>query len=251
VSQSPLWEPLVDELAQWREAGLVAQLWLRDDDAIEPTLLFDRLLALISRHGVPLVLAIVPAKTDERLAGHIRAVTHVHPAVHGWSHANHAPSGEKKQELGPHREKSAMLAELAHGFARLRSLHGDRLLPLLVPPWNRIAHELVEELPQLGFTALSAFGHKPLPRPRGLAIVNCHVDLIDWKNANRCRDYRDLVADLCGELERSRLSDRAPVGLLSHHLVSDDEAFDFLDGLLAATSGFDHCRWVLPEGFRA
>ena len=244
-----LWKPVTDELMQWHKAGLTASLWLRDDDAVEPTSLLDRLIAMTARHRIPLVLAVVPAKTDERLAAHIRSIERVHPCVHGWAHTNHAPPGEKKQELGSHRKKSLVLDELTRGLACLRDLHGERLLPVLVPPWNRIAHDLIGELPGLGFAGLSTFGRKPMPHPSGLAIANCHVDLIDWKSGGRCRDHVELVAELAIELERSRLSGRAPVGLLSHHLVSDDKAFGFLDGLFAATEG--SARWVVPEGFRA
>lgn len=244
-----LWKPVIDELAQWRDAGLVAPLWLRDDDAVEPTALLDRLIGLTGRYRIPLVLAVIPARTDIRLADHIQPFANAYPCVHGWSHTNHAPPGEKKQELGPHREKSQVLDELDRGFARLRDLHGDRLLPLLVPPWNRISHDLIGDLPQLGFTGLSTFGRKPMPRPPGLAIANCHVDLIDWKNGSRCRDHPVLVGELAAELRRSRLSDQAPVGVLSHHLVSTDEAFTFLDQLIAATQ--DAARWIIPEGFKA
>jgi hypothetical protein len=244
-----IWQPLIDELTQWRDAGLTPHLWLRDDDAVEPTVKLDRLIGLTAQYEAPLVLAIVPARTDARLAAHIRPIANVHPAVHGWSHTNHAPPNEKKQELGQHREKSAILVELTRGLARLRELHGNRLLSALVPPWNRIAHELIGELPHLGFTGLSVFGHKPMPHPPGLAIANCHIDIIDWQNGARCRDHRQLVAGLTAELMHSRLSDRAPVGVLSHHLVSDDDAFTFLADLFAATR--NNCRWVVPEGFRA
>ena len=244
-----IWQPLADELAEWRAAGLTPSLWLRDDDAIEPTPLLDRLIGLTACHDIPLVLAVIPARTDERLAAHIQSIAHVHPCVHGWAHMNHAPEGEKKQELGPHRDRSQVLDDLTRDFARLRDLHGERLLPILVPPWNRIDHDLIVDLPPLGFTGLSAFGRKPLPRAWGLAIVNCHVDLLDWKNGARCRDQAHLAAELADELKRSRLSDRAPVGLLSHHLVSTEDAFAFLEGLFAATRGF--ADWIVPEGFRA
>jgi hypothetical protein len=244
-----LWKPVTDELAQWRAAGLTASLWLRDDDAAEPAPLLDRLIALTAHYRIPLVLAVVPAKTDERLARHIETFAGVRPCVHGWAHSNYAPAGEKKQELGNHREKSLVLDELTRALARLRELYGQRLLPVLVPPWNRIAPDVVGELPGLGFAGLSVFGRKPMPHPDGLAIVNCHIDLIDWRNGGQCHDHARLVAGLAAELERSRLSDRAPVGVLSHHLVSGDEAFDFLDGLFAVTEGA--AGWIVPEGFRA
>ena len=80
------------------------------------------------------------------------------PVVHGWSHENHAPDGQKKQELGPHRPLEAVLGELARGFETIAGLFGDRMAPVLVPPWNRIDIALIPHLAAVGFRALSTFG---------------------------------------------------------------------------------------------
>lgn len=241
-----LWQPLQDELAQWRDAGRGASLWLRDDDAIEPTPALDRLADLARDHQVPVALAIIPARTGPALAHRLAAETIIHPIVHGWSHANHAPAPEKKQELGPHRPRATVLGELAKGLTRLREFHDDRLTPMLVPPWNRIDPALLDDLPDVGFTGLSSFGHKLTTRP-GLAVVNTHIDIVDSRAGNRCRDHGTLIAGLVQELQEARATGGGrPVGVLSHHLVSDDDAFRFLTDLFAVTAQSGAVNWKAP-----
>lgn len=244
-----LWEPVTSELARWRDEGLMPELWLRDDDAVEPTPSLDRLIALSEEFAIPVALAIIPARTGTALAQRLDKVPHIHPVVHGWSHANHAPHSEKKQELGPHRPRKTVLDDLAAGFARLAELYGERLAPMLVPPWNRIDQGLLDDLPALGFAALSAFGHKLAAHP-GLAVVNTHIDIIDSHRGNACRDHAWLVGALAGELAAARDAGGRPVGILSHHLVSDDEAFRFLRDLFtAAPPGV--ASWRAPRDLAA
>jgi hypothetical protein len=228
-----LWQPLHVELARWRDQGLVPDLWLRDDDAVEPTPRLDRLIALTEEFHIPVALAIIPARTGPDLAKRLAGAKHIHPVLHGWSHANHAPASEKKQELGRHRPRQVILDELVRGRERSSGLYGERLVPMLVPPWNRIDPDLIDELPAHGFSGLSAFGRKLASRP-GLVVVNTHIDIIDSRAGNACRDHAWLVAELARELTDARALGSRPIGILSHHLVSDDEAFRFLRDLFTA-----------------
>src|SRR3712207_7045597 len=43
------------------------------------------------------------------------------------------------------------------GVERLLRFYGNRLVPMLVPPWNRIDPALLPDLPPLGLRALSVF----------------------------------------------------------------------------------------------
>jgi hypothetical protein len=237
------WQSLLVELDRWREAGITARLWLRDDDAIRPTPLLDELAALTARFRVPVALSIIPADTDETLARYLLDVPHMSPAVHGWSHANHAPASEKKQELGLHRDREAILGELARAFRRMSDLHGERLVPMLVPPWNRIAPELMADLPALGYRALSTFD-QPVLDVAHLTIINTHVDLIDFRGTRRCHDHDLLAQRVAEELLRSRLLDRSAVGILSHHLLGDKQALHFLNDLFSVTTNHPACRWM-------
>jgi hypothetical protein len=246
VTRGKLWRPLQDELARWRDAGRTADLWLRDDDAVEPSRALDRLIDLARDFDVPVALAIIPSRTGPALARRLDGERHLHPLIHGWSHANHAPASEKKQELGHHRPPDAVLGDLTMGFAKLSGLYGRRLVPMLVPPWNRVDASLLDDLPALGFTGLSAFGHKLASRP-GLIVANAHIDIIDSRAGNACRDHGVLVASLAKELAEARAQGGRPVGILSHHLVSDEEAFRFLRDLFTAAAQSGTVRWRSPQ----
>jgi hypothetical protein len=245
-----LWQPVLAELAEWRAAGLTAQLWLRDDDAIEPTPKLDRLIALTADYDVPVGLAIIPSRTDSTLARRLDRAGHIHPLIHGWSHDNHAPAAEKKQELGQHRPRDDVLRDLSAALARLTELYSTRLTTMLVPPWNRIDETLLMDLPRLGFTGLSAFGHK-LVSQAGLVVANAHIDIVDSRAGNACRDHGVLTASLAQELAMARKAGGRPVGILSHHLVSDDDAFRFLRDLFSAAAQSQAVRWHTPREIMA
>ena len=233
MSSDRNWELLALELERWSGASRKADFWLRDDDAVTPTAPLDRLLGLTGRFGIPVTLAVIPAFTDEALARRLSHTPHATVAVHGWSHRNYAPDGQKKQELGSYRPRGVVLDELSRGLSHLTNLHGERAMPMLVPPWNRIDDGLLSDLGAIGFTALSVYGPA---RPAPLTVINTHVDLMDWHGTRGCRDHAVLVHDIVSELDRAFVSGD-PVGLLTHHLVHDEAAWTFLEGLFEATAG--------------
>lgn len=232
--------PLELELERWERRGKSAVFWLRDDDAVEPTGQLDRLLDLAHRHAIPLTLAVIPKATGTALVRRLDRAAQVSVAVHGWSHENHAPAGEKKQELGGHRAVDVVLEELRAGALRLANLHGERFVSMLVPPWNRIDPALLPHLPEIGYTGVSVFGPE---HPSPIRSVNTHVDLIDWKLTRGGRDPAALVNEMVVRLRHSIDSD-GTVGILTHHLVHDEKAWSFLERLLCLTSGHPACRWM-------
>lgn len=229
---------LIKALDARASSGRPALLWWRDDDAVEPSPQLDRLVRLSQDRGIPATLAVIPEPTGAALAARISRLDGITVAVHGWSHRNHAPAGEKKQELGAHRPANVVLAEIAAGFARLHGLHGAGLVPVLVPPWNRIAPDVVAGLPTLGFRALSTFGP---PKPAPLTLINTHVDLIDWHGTGRGRASDALLSDLVRALDQP---DPGPIGILSHHLVHDAQAWSFLEYLFEMTRDHPGCHWT-------
>src|SRR5579872_2203932 len=150
------WGALEAELDIWQSAGRTASFWWRDDDAITRTRALDRLLAL--SEDAPIALAVVPGYAERALAERLADIPAVTVLQHGWRHINHAPAGERKSELGAHRPLGQRLEQLRLGWERLRSLFGPRALGVLVPPWNRIAPDLVARLPELGLHGLSISG---------------------------------------------------------------------------------------------
>jgi hypothetical protein len=221
------WRDLEDEAARWAAAGRTADLWWRDDDAADAGPALDRLLAIHRDTGVPLALAVVPAKATASLAERLAREPGVDLLQHGYAHVNHAAALEKKVELGLQRPAMLVLGELGTGRMALERLFGNRPLAVLVPPWNRIAPALVPTLPEIGFSGLSTFGPRQRLHPvRGLLAVNTHVDLIDWRSRRFVGEAAALGA-LVSALVTARTSGE-PIGMLSHHLAMDAEAWDFL-----------------------
>lgn len=242
MNDDEAWAPLGLEIDRWQAAGRTAQLWLRDDDVIEPTEALERLLELTRNPSVPLTLAAVPAFAGQALADRLGGEVHVLAAVHGWSHSNHAGPDEKKQELGNHRPADTVLDELRAGFASLKRLFPQTLVPMLVPPWNRISADLLPHLPAIGFETLSTFGRAGTGS--AIRLLNTHVDVVNARGQRGNRPHGDLVGELVRELQaRFEAGDEA-IGVLTHHLVHGPSEWDFLARLFEETAGKSGVAWV-------
>jgi hypothetical protein len=237
------WRAFDEEIARWRDAGRPAGLWWRDDDAADAGPALDRLLTVRRETQVPLALAVVPARATHALAELLADEAGVEVLQHGYAHANHAPSSDKKTELGAHRPAMMILGELGTGWLALERLFGARALPVLVPPWNRIAAPLIPTLPEIGFRGLSTFGSRSRAEPvKGLTQVNTHLDIVDWKGGRRFIGEQAALVLLVQALSEARTRSQEPVGVLSHHLAMDDGGWDFLRSLLGrarATTGIE------------
>lgn len=231
------WGPLDTELALWRDAGKTLPIWWRDDDAVAPTEALGGLAALSDSAGLPVHLAVIPAQATPDLARAVRNISAFVPVVHGWAHRNHAPADQKKAEFGPYRDLSALIDDARAGFDRSRDLFGPDLCPLFVPPWNRVAPDLLPHLPALGYRAVSTFTPRKAPEAAtGLRQINTHLDPIDWKGTRSLVDPNRLIAQLCVQLadrREGRADNAEPYGLLTHHLVHDRAIWDFMAALVS------------------
>ncbi len=247
---TPDWTPLTEELDRWRAAGLTLPLWWRDDDAVAMTPALERLAALSARLDMPLHLAVIPAHADDTLADAIAAHPNLVPLVHGWAHESHAPAGEKKAEFGAHRPRAAMQADTARALARLQGLFGARLRPVFVPPWNRVAPDLLPGLAAQGYAAVSTFTpRKTALAAPGLLQVNTHLDPIAWKTTRGLTAPDRLIAQVARQLadRRQGNADNAePYGILTHHLVHDRAIWTFTETLLARLLDGPTWRWTFP-----
>ena len=151
------WTALEREVDAWRSAGREVTLWWRDDDTVEPSPALSRLLGL--RPGCPLGLAVIPAAAGATLAGELTEAVDV--LVHGFAHANHAASGDRKSEYPAGRVAPA---EMREGRERLEALFGERVLPVFVPPWNRMGEDAAVALPAAGYRVLSGYRGRPRVR---------------------------------------------------------------------------------------
>jgi hypothetical protein len=248
------WTALEAELDAWAAAGREAQIWWRDDDAAAPSPALERLLELAAGQAAPLALAVIPAKAEDALAALLDGQA-AETAVlqHGFAHTNNAANlaspGAKKCELVDPQARPAILDELRRGRDSLAMRFGRRFLPVLVPPWNRIAAALLPCLPGLGFSGLSTYKARATAEAApGLAQVNCHLDLMQWRPERRFLGTEAALSLLSGHLaakRRGAADPGEPSGILSHHEVHDGAAWDFLGELLARLGGHRAVR-LLP-----
>ncbi|MCC0016250.1 MAG: glycosyltransferase [Rhodobiaceae bacterium] len=230
------------------EAGRQIRFWLRDDDAVAPTHQLDRLLETVCGRGLALTLAVIPRYATDALAERLKPEPRVGIATHGLAHINHSPAHEKSSEFGADRPQHEVQGDLQAGVARMRALFGerfaDRVLPLFVPPWNRIDARFHGVLADCGYEALSTFGAKGEVADGGLKAMPVHLDIMDWsKRAGR--EACDIDAELALLLDqRFDSGSDMPVGILTHHLVHDETAWSVLAGLAGLCAGHPAAGWL-------
>ncbi|MGH6931822.1 MAG: polysaccharide deacetylase family protein [Dongiaceae bacterium] len=245
------WEALDRELDGWAAAGRVATFWWRDDDAVAPTGQLNRLLATLdhaANQGAPICLAVIPAQVRPELASALMGRETVRVLQHGYAHLNHAPAGQKKAELGTDRPAGDVLTELRIGREHLAGMFGPAALPVLVPPWNRIAPAIAAALPAIGLRYLSTYGPRP-PARQGAEIrrLNTHIDIMDWHAGRRFVGEAMALQLAVGHLAVRRRGDNdpdEPTGLLTHHLVHDEAAWRFVGAFLNRTLVHRAARWL-------
>lgn len=239
------WPDLVDELDRWGMVGRVAMMWWRDDDAVTVTPQLDNLLRLAG--GVPVALAVIAALARPELAAALDGMPLVAVLQHGWQHANRATDG-KKSEYPEGRSAAVVDAEITAGQARIKALFGERAVPVLVPPWNRIADEFLPRLPANGIAGISTMvSPKGAALPPGLVAIDVHVDLVAWRADRGFVGTAAALGGLVGHLRANRLGAAAsagPVGILSHHLIMDGPTTAFLDRLIELTRTHAAVRWA-------
>jgi hypothetical protein len=247
------WPDLVGEFDRWGEAGRVATLWWRDDDAVAVSSRLDHLLTVAG--DVPISLAVIPAAAHPELAEWSADLSRSCKAPrlavlqHGWRHTNHAVDG-KKNEFPPERSGRAVRSELTEGRNRLVALFGARVLPVLAPPWNRFAPCFLPLLAACGLGAISRLNprHTLWPSP-GIAETNVHIDLVAWATSRGFIGEQTALCGILGHLQARRLGEvdaEEPTGILTHHLVQDEATDTFLRRLVATTKEHPATRWLDP-----
>lgn len=220
------WSPLRSALARCRETKTPLPIWWRDDDAIEPTAALDQLAAMSEKTGVPIHLATIPKHARETLVSFIDDHPHIIPCVHGWAHADTSPTGLKKSEFGVPRDGAEEELKLALG--RMKDMFGDDLLPLFVPPWNRMDVSLQSALAQYKYVGFSTFGARS--NTAALPQINTHLDPIYWRGHRGLADPATLINQAATILNArcdGTQDALEPFGLLTHHLVHLPEIWDF------------------------
>jgi hypothetical protein len=245
------WKLLDAELSCLEEAGRVATLWWRDDDAVSDTPPLRQLCELSATHGIPNVLAVIPALVDPTLAGVLAPYATIMVATHGYAHVNNAPERDKKSEFGVGANIPERLEEAAAGRAILEQMFSAQSVNLFVPPWNRVHHGVTAGLAVAGFEGLSTFKSRDaLFAAPGLKALNTHVDIIDWRGARGFAGECTVLNSLVAHLRQRRMADGGshqasePTGVLTHHMNHDAGCWKFLEQLFERTSASRCVKWL-------
>ena len=241
---------MVDELDRWQEAGRVAKLWWRDDDATAPSVALDRLITIAD--GTPVALAVIPALAQPELADRLSCYarsdrqSEISILQHGWRHVSHSTTG-KKSEFPAGRSDFDICFELAAGRERLSELFGTQALPVLVPPWNRFDDCFLPLLSGCRLYAISrATPRRSLWPVPDVFEVNIHVDLVGWAADRGFIGVEAALGALVTYLRGCRLGGCAagPAGILTHHLIQDERTDEFVQRLLEVTGNHTGARWL-------
>lgn len=218
------------------------KIFFRADDIAVPSHNFSRLMELFLSHRTPLCLAVVPSwitpqRWESMRPFRVRGGKLFCWHMHGYRHQNHETSG-KKQEFGPARSQSNIISDLTRGYSRLSSVLKDEAFPVFTPPWNRCSKETLQVLKKLKFKAVSrSDGAQPLTL-EGLDDYCVHVDLHTRKEKDPDTGRHNLIKELEHGLSTG------VCGIMIHHMRMNDNAFLFLDTLLAQLSNYPQIKPV-------
>ena len=248
MSDSPIWQVLIDELDLWQASGKTATLWWRDDDAIEETPQLHKLDALSCEYEVPITIAVIPAKLKDSLPEYLNGRDNFNVIQHGYLHQSHAAKGEKKIEIGGLRELDDIVIELSLGLTHLQNAFANQIVPVLVPPWNRIEARTYPILSEAGFRGLSSMWARKAKFPaEGLLQVNTHLDPVNWRQDRGFIEKLEAITQIHLHLFGRRtgyLDSDEPTGILTHHLVQTDEVWDFCRELFSRLNKHPATQWL-------
>jgi predicted deacetylase len=217
-------DPLRRALGDHQDRGW----FFRDDDAGWSDRRLESLTNTFRAAGVHVDLAAIPAALSPALGrrlGELIDEGSVSVHQHGWAHANHESSG-RKSEFGLSRVAGAQVRDIVQGRRVLAARLGRPATPIFVPPWNRCTQVTAALLPRLGLTVLSVDHSAPARNVDGLTEVPV---ALDWTRSFS-RGGRTALA---AELSHAALAARAPIGVMLHHAVMDEDELTALRELLA------------------
>ena len=243
------WHDLDLELDHWAATGRTATFWWRDDDAVAPTPALERMIGIVERFAVPLLLAVIPEPSTDALRRRVESAPLVFAAQHGLRHKNNARPGDRASEFPHARTLSENVLDMTEGLKLLADF--PHLLPIFVPPWNRIDARLFPGIASIGHRGVSTFGPRAMAEPLpGFTQANCHADIIAWKTTRGFVGVERVLDDIVAHLRarRTGAADSAePTGLLTHHLVHDAPSWGFLDSLFAHVGRSPAIAWLDPR----
>lgn len=192
-------------------------------------------------------LAVIPASVSGLLPGFLDAFPGATVLQHGFEHTNRAPADRKKCEFPDTRDEADALQQIDAGRVLMADHFGPRFRPVLVPPWNRIADGYPPRLSEAGIRGLSTYRRKMRPES-GLRWIDTHCDIIAWRSTRGFVGAGTALGQITGHLTARRTGEilDEPTGLMTHHIVHDDECWQFLESFVTVLADHPAAAWCDP-----
>jgi len=236
------WQALSDEINQWPQS---VQFWWRDDDAVADSEPLQQMLQLAKGYQIAVHLAVIPnlLETSLNVIKHSDIQPFSYVLQHGVEHRNFALPEQRKIELGGSQDLQSLQQKLSVGQHLLQQTFVDQYLSILVPPWNRIADELIPYLDKIGYQKLSVLGKTKLAETP--LHLNVHIDIINWRERQFAGEAL-ILSKIIEHLQHKRLfgSSTKPCGLMTHHLDHDRDCWTFLDKFFSFCQSHSKVQWV-------
>lgn len=228
-------------LEECQEDGRQFQFFLRDDDIDEEEESLRHLLDIGLSRGVPINLAVIPARLTPLGTRLLKNYKKMHPNLlelhqHGWQHLNHEETG-RKCEFGVSRSFAQQLEDIGRGQTLLEETFGERFFPAFTPPWNRCTDETLAVLDALDFKVFSKDAGDGVLSDHRFQEISITLDFMA-KGGVQMRAPEELVGKLVEQMQRQQR-----IGIMLHHKVMDGAAFAFLDELLAELGRYPFIRF--------
>ncbi len=232
MTKSEWLEPLRTSLRQVESEGRSVKVFVRDDDVDDDEASLRQLLDLFCELETPINLEIIPGLLTDSAIATLNRHHQLRPDLfelnqHGWLHVNHESEG-RKCEFGVSRSYDRQLADIRRGQEVLQNAFGEAFSPVFTPPWNRCTEETHRALDQLGFAAISKLRGKQSVSGYNFRELSVTLDIFRWKDGATMKPAEELIEELTFQLRELEM-----VGIMLHHKVMDEAAFEFVRLLLA------------------
>ncbi len=241
--------PLYAAVEEWKITCGTAPFFLRDDDAARVTPPLRRLVGICRETEIQLMLSVIPGRLQPDLIDVVMECEHMVPVQHGFRHESHSTIADVKSEFPDEEALEPQLDRTKRGFEGMATAFRDRFVPILVPPWNNISETLVAHLATVGIMGLSCSGRRIDPIRHNVRVFNSWVSLNNFTTPKAPFDPI-VIIDKYVRVIRNRMArteDRLePIGLTTHHLVTNEEQFRFLYDLIETVQEAGG-HWLSPR----
>ncbi len=242
------WQKLELELDIWADNNETATFWWRDDDAISASHQLTRLVELSGLLDIPVSVSVIPAELEDSLADYLFDIDNVVVLQHGYAHESFALSGKKNIEMGGGRPTEEIMADLDRGSNLLEDGFGNKFIPVLVPPWNRIEDRIFVELHKTGFRGVSSMWARRSVYPApGILQVNTHLDPVYWRYDRGFIGEVEAIDCIYWHLyyrRKGHHDGHEPTGILTHHLAQNEQVWQFCHFLFSRLNEHPAVSWL-------